>query len=104
MAGRDAKPHACANCGTVLGSHAEDMPMFVNETDDPKKADHWCPQCFVHKRAPMEPKRWVGVRAVACGGCGKRMLDFTRGSGRTPCCGRKMPILQLPPRVTIATA
>jgi hypothetical protein len=48
------------------------------------EGDHWCPQCFVHVRAPLEPDRFsrASLRAIACT-CGKTSVDF--GTGRCVC-------------------
>lgn len=56
----------CVNCKCPLGPEAGEMPFTAHD------GETWCPQCFGHKRAPMEPARYYppGYNAVKCASCG----------------------------------
>lgn len=64
----------CANCHCELSAEAKELPFHVDE-------ETWCPQCFVWKRAPMEPDRFMGMlKAVHCMRCGMISVDMGRGA------------------------
>jgi hypothetical protein len=79
----------CENCQCDLGVEVKELPVHVEE-------EVWCPQCFVWKRAAMEPERFMGdLKAVHCMRCGMVSVDFGRGACGQ--CGASIAI-SLPPK------
>ena len=71
----------CVHCQAPVGGDTGEIPMRVA---DARGGDEelWCPQCFVWKRAPLEPHRfhWSAIAAVKCTGCGVVSVDVGRGA------------------------
>ena len=69
----------CINCREPVGQDTGVVPLRV---PDERGGDEetWCPQCFVWKRALLEPHRfhWDSITAVKCARCGAISVDFGR--------------------------
>ena len=85
----------CANCKCVLGPESGEMP-FTDHI-----GDSWCPQCFGHKRACMEPERYYpgGFNAVQCTRCKLKTVSIGEPYACTQC-GCQQVIL-LPPKLDV---
>lgn len=87
----------CASCRDIITP--DEIPFFVPDGEG-GKWETFCPQCFVHERAPMEPERYDArvFKAVKCCAlnCGLTSVDCGRGiCGQ--CLGRCT--LELPPKL-----
>lgn len=83
----------CANCKCVLGIESGEVPFsdHMGET--------WCPQCFGHKRACMEPSRYYpgGFNAVHCAGCGLNTVSIGHEYTCSQCGSPR--VVLLPPKL-----
>jgi hypothetical protein len=92
----------CTYCRGVVGGDSGELPIHVpDERGD--KNETWCPQCFVWRRAPLEPHRFhaSAMAAVKCARCGVTSVDFGRGA-----CSQCLAVLVvvLPPKPIVAPA
>ena len=84
----------CVNCRETVGGDTRQVPLRI--PDERGGAEEtWCPQCFVWKRALLEPHRfhWHSIAAVKCGRCGAISVDF----GRRACSQCFAPFLMVLP-------
>ena len=88
----DTKPWTCVNCDRILDTKPGEPKMFAMRCDD----EDWCPRCFVHHRAKLEPGRFFhqGMTASICNGCKTEQVNT--GSGHCCHCGHRLT-LALPP-------
>lgn len=96
---------SCINCHHPVGVEEGEIPFHVSDVDAEGPAETWCPQCFVHHRAPLEPERFLtydgigrgGFRATMCTNpkCGLKAVD--PGIGRCMHCGCHA-LIELPAR------
>jgi hypothetical protein len=93
----------CVNCHDPVGAEAGEIPFVVVNVLDATDRETWCPQCFAHHRAPMEPGRFFpgAFAAVKCSRCGLVTVDC--GMGGCGQCGFR-GVLALPPKPHALTA
>jgi transcription elongation factor Elf1 len=85
----------CKACHAPVGDAAKAHPFRVDGGSGDWET--FCPQCFVHVRAPLEPLRYQGAyAAVQCSGCGTSSVAV--GILRCAQCGRQHGLLVLPPK------
>jgi hypothetical protein len=83
----------CKSCHTHLGDAPKVLPMRVDGGDEDWET--FCPPCFVHIRAPLEPLRFTGQYvAVHCAGCGYDSV--AAGLMRCGNCGKRTALVALP--------
>lgn len=108
MARTSCSEVTCVNCGDPLNVRAKELPFTVRDDggEGGGKAEAWCPQCFVHHRAPLEPERFQphrphigrgGYRAIKCANAKCGMTTVDPGVGFCLQCRGRI-VLELPPK------
>jgi len=61
----------CKNCKTPLGDASKRAPAHVDDGHGGER-EAFCPRCFVHVRAPLEPERYASdaLTPLSCVACG----------------------------------
>lgn len=100
MASQKGPPRSeCCNCKTLLGVPAKVLPFTVSEDGGAGggKAEVFCPQCFVYKRAALDPVRFTpGAYApIHCTICGLQSVAI--GDLKCMQC-RRHSVVVLPPK------
>lgn len=99
---KSSSPNTCCNCSAAVGEKAKVLPVRVKQADGEGEPETWCPACFVHHRAPLEPGRWPAVHAAKCARC-----DVTSVlHGHANKCGqcRSSALVLLPSPLVVAQA
>jgi hypothetical protein len=91
--------HECKACGCKVGEGTKILPF---RADDGGSYETFCPQCFVHVRAPLEPVRWDMryFQAVHCMNCSTDQVAI--GTLRCQNCNYTTGLLYMPPKADSA--
>lgn len=84
----------CVSCHDPIGIETGELPFTAHD------GETWCPQCFGHKRACLEPERYYpgGFNAVRCLRC--KLLTVAIGPLACTQCGSEN-VLCMPPKPEI---